>query len=442
MVGTFDHMGLSEKLHKTGFKSYNVAPDCPTTSDQCEIRKSGQPAFVEFDVTRESESHESIGVSFVTSSQHGVLFYRKIGSASVLAQLRDARVVLTIYGSVEASLRSKGVKLNDNRLHHVYVRVTGGSVELLVDNKLEGSTNFDLIGNSDGTREAKLFVAGVPTSQRPASSVESFDNFEGCLLEIIYDDKKLDFAKAAGKSIANVRLSKCFKTQQRSSLSIPGYREFQNTVSVNRYSQNVKQQQQEILPNDECALSKQYDTSQMRAVGHRFGLTRSSRLEVMESFPIAITTFVSFKFRTLQPDGLMFYASDASTYSDFIAAWLHDGYVNYAFDCGSGFMHLRSKRIYNDGRYHTIVLRRERQMGSLVISDRTNSSVLEKLESVAQGEASSLSVVEPYYFGGIPDSDRALLPSSQTDLVNFEPFIGCMSDFIIGILYFFLNIIF
>lgn len=323
----------------------------------------------------------------------------------------------------------------------MYVRVKDGSIELRVDNKLEGTTNFDLISESEGTREAKLFVAGVPVASRSSSSsAESFDNFEGCVLEVIYDDTKLDFAKAAGKSTSSVRLSKCFKTQQRSSLSIPGYKEFQNTVSLNRYSQTVKSpaaaaaaaSASDVLPNDECALSKQYDTSQMRAVGHRFGLTRSSRLEVTESFPIAITTFVSFKFRTLQPDGLMFYASDASTYSDFIAAWLQDGYVNYAFDCGSGFMHLRSKRIYNDGRYHTIMLRRERQMGALIIADRTNSSVLEKLESTAQGDASSLSVVEPYYFGGLPDSDRAMLPSSQLDLINFDPFIGCMSDFNIG----------
>lgn len=115
MVGLFEPLILNERLHKTGIKSFNVAPDCPTTSDQCEIRKSSQPAYVEFDVSRAANGHESVGVSFVTSSQHGVLFYRKIGDSAVLAQLRDGRVVLTVYGAVEASVRSKGSKLNDNR---------------------------------------------------------------------------------------------------------------------------------------------------------------------------------------------------------------------------------------------------------------------------------------------------------------------------------------
>ena len=203
-----------------------------------------------------------------------------------------------------------------------------------------------------------------------------------------------------------------------------------------RYSQTIKASQQNQINDlgneEECALSKQYDTSQMRAVGLRFGLSRTSRLEVQDSFPIAITTFVSFKFRTLQPDGVMFYASGGSDSADFISVWLQDGYVNYAFDCGSGFMHLRSRRIYNDGRYHTVTLKRDRQAGAMIVSDRTNSTVLEKLESVAQGDASSLTVAEPYYFGGIPDSDRSQLPAAQTDLINFDPFIGCMSDFNIG----------
>lgn len=115
MVGLFENLNLNERLHKSGIKSYNVVPDCPTTSDQCEVRKSSQPVHVQFDVSRRDPSHEAIGVSFVTSSHNGVLFYRSRGENSLLAQLRDGRVVLTVYGAVAASVRSKGTKLNDNR---------------------------------------------------------------------------------------------------------------------------------------------------------------------------------------------------------------------------------------------------------------------------------------------------------------------------------------
>lgn len=115
MVNLFETLNLNERLHKSGIKSYNVVPDCPTTSDQCEVRKSSQPVHVQFDVARQQARVENVGVSFVTSSHNGVLFYRTAGSDSLLVQLKDGRVVLTLYGAVQASVRSKGTKLNDNR---------------------------------------------------------------------------------------------------------------------------------------------------------------------------------------------------------------------------------------------------------------------------------------------------------------------------------------
>lgn len=118
------------------------------------------------------------------------------------------------------------------RLHHVYVRVKDGLVELRVDNKLEGSASID--ESSDSSVDGKLFVAGVPTQSRPSGTAETFDNFEGCIIEVLYDDKKLDYSNAASKS-SSVRLSKCFKTQLRTSLSsMTGYKDLQNSVSLNR----------------------------------------------------------------------------------------------------------------------------------------------------------------------------------------------------------------
>ena len=216
-------------------------------------------------------------------------------------------------------------------------------------------------------------------------------------------------------------------------LNIPGYKELQNTVYINRFSQTINKpaDSSSNLKNDECLLSKQYDTSQLRSVGLRFGLSKRSRLEVHDTFPIKISTSVSFKFRTLQSDGLMFYASDAQ-FSDFIGIWLQDGYVNYAFDCGSGFMHIKSKRTYSDGRYHTVSVKRDKQMGRLIISDRSNTTIVENIEDKSIGESNSLSVVEPYYFGSIPESDKGQLPAAQSDLIVTEPFVGCMSDFMIA----------
>ncbi len=188
---------------------------------------------------------------------------------------------------------------------------------------------------------------------------------------------------------------------------------------------------QPASPASECLLPKDYDTGHSRPVGLRFGLTNNSRLEVHDSFPIKIATQVSLKFRTLSPHGLLFYAADAQ-FSDFLAVWLQEGRVHYAFDLGSGPLHLSTARTYNDGRFHTLTVSRDKHSGLLTLLDRLNTTVVEALAGSSQGPASSLTVVEPFYFGGLPHADQQRLPVSQASLVVTEPFIGCMADFSIA----------
>ena len=329
------------------------------------------------------------------------------------------------------SLQTKtSQQYNDNSLHVAYMVRKKTSIELRVDNELADSAMFDSPTQNAHSKSRNLYVTGVPNSELANLPTGKFENFEGCIIQLIYNSHELELAKADSRS-NSLKFSKCYKTPIRSALlNIPGYKELQNTVQLNRFSQNIKQisTANDQLKNEECLISKQYDTSQLRFVGLRFGLTKNSRLEVHDTFPIKISTHVSFKFRTLQPDGLMFYASDAE-FSDFISVWLHDGYVNFAFDCGSGFMHIKSKRIYSDGRYHTVSVSRDKQNGKLILADRSNSTVVEEIEDQSIGEANSLSVVEPYYFGNLPSRDKLQLPAAQSDLIVSDPFVGCMSDF-------------
>jgi len=255
-------------------------------------------------------------------------------------------------------------------------------------------------------------------------------------VQLVYNDNELELAKATSRSPQDsIKYSTCYNTPIKSDLlNLPGFKLLKNTIYVNRYSQQSKAQQSsehKALKNDECSLSKQYDTSRLRSVGIRFGLTSQSRLEVHEAHAIKISSFVSFKFRTLHPDGLLFYASDAN-FNDFISVWLQDGFVNYAFDCGTGLMHVRSKQTYSDGRYHTVTISRDKQLGALIISNRYNSSVVETITDKSIGLSGSLSVIEPYYFGNIPAKFKEQIPAGQLDLISFESFIGCMSDFVIA----------
>jgi len=64
--------------------------------------------------------------------------------------------------------------------------------------------------------------------------------------------------------------------------------------------------------------------------------------------------------------------------------------------------------------------------------DRRNETIVESLKGVSPGLSSSLTVVEPFYFGGIPQDNKVRLPLTQASLIITEPFIGCMSDFFIA----------
>jgi hypothetical protein len=105
----FETINLNEELHKVGVKAYNVLPECPTSSDQCEVKKSSTPSYLQFDVKKYSETNneETIGVGFVTTNPNGVLFYRiqdRNDNANVIfLELKNGQLVLSVYSSTESS---------------------------------------------------------------------------------------------------------------------------------------------------------------------------------------------------------------------------------------------------------------------------------------------------------------------------------------------------
>ena len=421
----------------------NILPKCiDKNNDQCKIDKSETPIDVSFKLLPSRDSAETIGVGFVTNSKDCVLFYRLLtrekNSEHLLLQLKNGRFKLSYQGEGSPIVLepSGDAYYADNKLHIVYVVKERNQLKIIIDNKLLDTFEFKQIEQSDTENPAStvsLYMAGVPLKLRTFGE-ENLNNFEGCLTQIVYNDNQLELDKAVVDDSAKFSITQCYKVAS-SVATKPDVNKMQ--MILNKYAKvvqkihyadrqlNIQNQNTKI---DECGLSKHYDTSVLKPVGLRFGQSKQSRLEVHDSFPIKISTFISFKFRTLQSEGLMFYASDAQ-FSDFLAIWLQDGRVNYAFDCGSGFMHIKSERAYNDGRYHTVSIKRDKQKGVLIIADRTNTSIIESVEDTSIGGSNSLSVVEPYYFGSIPESDRLQLPAAQSDLISTEPFNGCMTDF-------------
>ena len=422
---SFEQINLNQDLHKSEFKYHNVEPDCPNVSDQCQIKNSLYPSYIKFELEPKNfVDSENFGISFSSLNHNGVLLYRIKDDNQLLLKLNDGSLVLTVYEpSNSFSIKSSAKNLNDNNLHHVLISIKDNKISLYVDNLLQSSRPIQPLSVSN---KNKLYISGAPVDVRLPD--ENFPNFEGCLVQVIYNHQILDLSKAAEKA-SNIKFSKCYRGSFRSSLDPIGFQNFPKQPMLSRYSQKIKKT--DYLLNQECGLKPNYDMTMLRPTGLRFGLTKESRMEVTENLPIKLSTFISFKFRTLESDGLMFYASDIHR-KDFISVWLKSGYINFAFDCGSGLMHIKSKRIYSDGRYHTLVVKRDMQFGSLTVSDRTNTTILETIESTSPGNSAFLNAIEPYFFGNLIHEDKKNLPQAQKDLISTEPFIGCMSDFNVG----------
>ncbi len=96
----FEMINLQETLHDPGTKAHNVVPNCPGKLDQCEIKKSDSPIFLQFDVSsgnNDATQDEIIGISFVTTNPDGLLFFRKQetseGVNKYLLELKDSKLV-------------------------------------------------------------------------------------------------------------------------------------------------------------------------------------------------------------------------------------------------------------------------------------------------------------------------------------------------------------
>lgn len=417
---------LTNKYHE------RVSTGCLVESSQCEFLPSTEPVFLKFDLMKNKvqSAFESIGISFITASPDGMLFYRQTTRAQttngLMLQLKQSKLVLTIYKSDSESVEVASAKsYSDNKLHSVYLIMNTDKITLKVDNDLAIETSIEPDFNTGAISLNILYIAGYNNSLKDMI----VKNYEGCITQAIYNDQALDFATTMDRSKTGMSFAECYKTPVKATgFLIPEYKKSSRTKLLSQKSFGSKSNKIADFKPVECTLSRNYDSSQLRSVGLRFGLNRDSRLEVHDSFPIKITTSVQLKFRTLQTEGLIFYASDAQ-FGDFLAIWLQEGYVNYAFDLGTGLMHVKTSQKYSDGRFHTLSASRDQQQGMLMISDRTNRTIVETVAGVSKGSASSLTVVEPFYFGGIPEADIQQLPTIQIGLIVTDPFVGCMSNF-------------
>ncbi|XP_076046327.1 laminin subunit alpha isoform X4 [Oratosquilla oratoria] len=172
-------------------------------------------------------------------------------------------------------------------------------------------------------------------------------------------------------------------------------------------------------PDNDAEPSLRFDDPEPQAL--QFGKKPVSRIEgeVLPDNPRSSFKF-SFDIRTEASDGIIFYAADIK-HKDFIAAYMKDGKVVFGFNPGTGAAVMRSRRSYNDGQWHNIILERKEQNGRLLVDGNVVA------EASSKGNSKYIDVKPPYYYGGLNQTamDFVRVNTEGTDL----SFNGCLKSF-------------
>ncbi|EDW02563.1 GH22063 [Drosophila grimshawi] len=115
-----------------------------------------------------------------------------------------------------------------------------------------------------------------------------------------------------------------------------------------------------------------------------------------------------------QLDGLILYSGPEQR-GDFIALYLHDGFVEFAFDLGSGPALVRSEYALSLGQWHTIRISRTARLAVLKIDQH------QEVMTISSNGFWHLSLAQNLFVGGVNHIDRLPL-----DLKYKSFFVGCI----------------
>jgi hypothetical protein len=128
-----------------------------------------------------------------------------------------------------------------------------------------------------------------------------------------------------------------------------------------------------------------------------------------------------FRFRTIQPDGIMLYTANADK-SQFIAVMLVAGAVHLSADSGGDRVDVIAQETsYNDGEWHTVSVTKKSRRISLAVDDGS-------FDNFDRFQKKSIRADAFLLVGGLPRGDfvePAILPVANN-------FIGCIADLAFG----------
>ncbi|XP_055525432.1 neurexin-1b isoform X3 [Wyeomyia smithii] len=326
---------------------------------------------------------EELVIRFKTSRPAGLLLLTSAESSS-----SDRLEIGLVAGRIRANVRlgereknllaGQGV-LNDNNWHTVRFSRRASNLRLQVDGAapVRGMLSEAILGRHSTLEVKSLHLGGLFHAEEEIQMTAAMPNFVGQLQGFVYNGHRyIDLVKTLGPELSALPTT-TFKLTARFVNSPPG---------------------------------SPYLPATFRSKHSYVGLP------MLKSYS---STFIDFRFKTLEPNGLLFY--NGGKRSDFVAVELVNGHIHYVFDLGDGPITIRDKaRIHmNDNRWHSVSIRRP--------GPKTHTLAVDESIEIytASGNNMHLELEGILYVGGVFKDMYSRLPPSIASRSGFE---GCMAS--------------
>uniref|UniRef100_A0A915PQH1 Laminin subunit alpha n=1 Tax=Setaria digitata TaxID=48799 RepID=A0A915PQH1_9BILA len=386
MSGCIEHVKLNNRLldMSKSRTAKGVQPGCSTQNVRI-ISLVSERSTAAFTRLSSAKNYLELTLRFKTKRQSGILVSVISDEQEVLLQLRyENGFILAEYGSdnkdtAEIEFRS----VADGQWHYFATVVKPATIRLDVD---------DLYSNEIRRTVKDNEVVGVPTIVQFGRLIDSNVHFEGCIGDATYNGQLLDFAEA---SVEEVSLIGCSFPEDISMTDMPPGQatgtgdmniaiygtssvspsvtetaeEFAAENRISLGTSSVSQLRGNARNSNECALLRKPYNGGIDSSGTRFGLSASSRLE-FDKPPASFdkNSVFSVQLRATASNGIIMFTTN-NKHTDYLALYLVNGIIHFAYNSGSGQAVLKSRRSVMDDEWHSIRAEREGTEGTLYIDN-------------------------------------------------------------------------
>ncbi|CAH1790209.1 unnamed protein product [Owenia fusiformis] len=353
--------------------------------------------WVDIDTTRlplkPDNVKERFELKFRTTTPDGLIWYTGNDEDNMHLNLKDGKLILNTqfdYNNNRGTFRStlEGGTYADNDWHNVVIERDGTQITMYVDDRKHFTRNlgvdFNFI-NNDGN----IYFAGSP-NPRTITRNTIDRNFVGDIKEIVITGDDMNNNRISLPDIVNDPNPKSYVTR---------YGQIDEGYITTTPAPTTTTTPTPAPENPPVTILRNQD------------FIRLNRWDALKKGDI------SFKFRTTDPQGVLFFNGGSPGVSDFVAAELYDGKLYFLIDLGDGANRtLVSDIQVDDGRWHTFHVSRDERVVDLTLDrDRKRVNI--------QGSKVDLHLGTQFYLGGI--QDRIKRP---WQLWSKDGFVGCIDD--------------